>query len=114
MKSLLPMIRHNQGLFSGFAVAAFIIIVLASCQMTASQKTAAIQGAADTAISVATGTPIDWKTVGMIIGSLLGTGTIIDNRRKDILIKVLQKSNAVKDGIIAEIRSGVDDAAGRS
>jgi len=108
------MIRHNQGLFSGFAVAAFIIIVLASCQMTETQKTTAIQGAADTAISIATGTPIDWKTVGIVIGSLFGTGTMIDNRRKDILIKMLKKSDAVKDGIIAEIRSGVDDAAGRS
>ena len=112
MKSLLPMIRHNQGLFTGFATSVFIIIALASCQMSESQKKVAIQGAADTAISVATGTPVDWKTIGMIIGSLLGTGTAIDNRRKDVVIKMLKKSDAVKDGIIAELTSGVDDAAG--
>jgi len=108
------MIRHNQGLFVGFATSAFIVIVLASCALTATQKKTAIESAAATAIAVATKTPIDWKTVGIIIGSLLGTGTAIDNRRKDVVIKLLKKSDAVKDGIISKLTTNTDDAAGRS
>lgn len=95
--SLPKCITHNEGFFTGLSIALIFLLAVLSCQMTETQKKQVFTTAAETAIAVTTHAPIPWKTIALVIGNLIGTGAVVDNRRKDILIKILKKtSNASK------------------
>jgi hypothetical protein len=79
---------------------------LFSCQLTQAQKKEIIDTGAIVGQAVVTHNPIPWKTIGLLIGNILGSGAIMDNRRKDILIKVLQKANDANKAMLANLVNG--------
>ncbi len=99
--SLPPFIRHNQTFFAALAISALILGGMLGCQLTESQKRQVISTAADSAIAVAAGKPIPWSQIGLAIGTLLGGGAVVDNRRKDVLIKRLKNESAHKDTLLS-------------
>lgn len=99
--SLKSAIQHNQGVFISVAICVIILGGFFACQLTETQRRQTIAAAADTAIAVTTGTPIPWQTIALVIGNLLGTGAVIDNRRKDVLVKILKKVNDANEAIIS-------------
>jgi len=104
--SLKTAIRHNEGLFVSILICSAIISGLFACQLTETQKKEIIDTGAIVGTAVVTHSPIPWKTVGLLIGNFLGTGAIIDNRRKDILIKVLQKASDANKALLANLVNG--------
>jgi hypothetical protein len=103
--SLPKCITHNQGFFTATFIAMVIFLACLSCQMTETQKKESIAAAADSAIAVTTAQPFPWAKIGLILGNILGTGAIIDNRRKDILINLLKKGSHAADTLADQIRS---------
>lgn len=93
-------IRHNQSLFVCAAICLLIIGGLFACHLTEAQQKEIIETGAIVGTAVVTHTPIPWQTIGLLLGSILGSGAIVDNQRKDILIKVLQKANDANQAII--------------
>lgn len=87
-------IRHNQSL----VIAAIISIIsfggIAACQLTQPQKEAIADTSKGIIDAVVQKTPLPWAQIGLTIGTILGSGAIVDNRRKDVLIKTLQSKNA--------------------
>jgi len=92
--SLSKPIQHNQSLF----IAAIITIIgfggMFACHLTETQKKEIITTTAIAAEAAAGGSPLPWSEIGLAIGTILGSGSVIDNRRKDVLIKRLKQENA--------------------
>jgi hypothetical protein len=99
-------IRHNQSLFLSILICAAVIAGLFACQLTETQKKEIIDTGAIVGTALVTKAPIPWKTIGLLLGNILGSGAIIDNRRKDLLIKVLQKAKDANDAVIANLVNG--------
>jgi hypothetical protein len=99
-------IRHNPNLFLSILICAALIAGLIACQLTEAQKKEIIDTGAIVGQAVVTHNPIPWKTIGLLVGNILGSGAIMDNRRKDILIKVLQKANDANKAMLANLVHG--------
>jgi hypothetical protein len=93
-------------MFLSILMCSATITGLFACQLTQAQKKEIIDTGAIVASAVVTKTPIPWKTIGLLIGNILGSGAIIDNRRKDLLIKVLQKANDANKAMLANLLNG--------
>jgi hypothetical protein len=104
--SIKASIRHNQNLFLSAIICVAIMTGLFACQLTQAQKKEIIDTGAIVGTAVVTHNPIPWKTIGLLIGNILGSGAIMDNRRKDILIKVLQKANDANKAMLANLVNG--------
>lgn len=87
-------IAHNQGLFSSTLIALAILAIALGCHLTNAQKKDIIATAAISAEAVVEGSPLPWSQIGIALGALFGSGTMIDNRRKDTLINRLKTENA--------------------
>jgi hypothetical protein len=79
---------------------------LFACQLTQAQKKEIIDTGAIIGTAVVTHNPIPWKTIGLLLGNILGSGAIIDNRRKDLLIKVLQKAKDANQAMLTNLVNG--------
>jgi hypothetical protein len=98
-------IQHNQSLFIAALISILCFATLISCHLTQAQKKEIISQAVPIAEAVASGTPIPWEGIGLAISTILGSGAIVDNRRKDVLIKRLKTENANLTTINATILS---------
>jgi hypothetical protein len=96
-------IRHNPNLFCSILICSAITCGLIACQLTEAQKKEIIETGAAVGTAVVTQSPIPWKTIGLLLGNILGSGAIIDNRRKDLLIKVLHKAKDANDALISNL-----------
>jgi hypothetical protein len=104
--SIKASIRHNQNLFVSAMICFAIMTGLFACQLTQAQKKEIIDTGAIVGTAVVTHNPIPWKTIGLLIGNILGSGAIMDNRRKDLLIKVLQKAKDANEAMLANMVNG--------
>lgn len=86
-------IAHNQSLFIAAIISILCFGGILACQLTQSQKKAIITTAVPIAEAAATAAPTPWKEIALGIISLLSSGVIVDNRRKDVLIKRLKTEN---------------------
>lgn len=94
---------HNQGFFTSAFVSLILLLAMLSCHLTPAEKKEVIAQVSEVATAVATSTPIPWDTVGLIVGSLISTGLVIDNRRKDVLIKAKDKANAQNSEMLLDL-----------
>lgn len=101
--SLTKAIQHNQSLFIAAAISILSFGGMFACHLTQTQKKQIISTAAITAEAAATKAPLPWSQIGLAIGTLLGGGSVVDNRRKDTLIKRLRKENANHLDVITRI-----------
>jgi hypothetical protein len=92
--SLKKAIQHNQSLFIAAIISFLCFGGIAACHLTEPQKKAIIATAVSAAESAAEGSPVPWTRIGLALGTLLGSGAMVDNRRKDVLIKRLKTENA--------------------
>jgi len=86
-------IRHNQGLFVAAVASIFLFGGMLSCHLTHAAKKQLITTAIPIVEAAATAAPAPWKDIALGIISLLSSGTMIDNRRKDVLIKRLKNES---------------------
>lgn len=103
--SLQQFARHNQSLVIAAIISLLSFGGILGCHLSEAQEKAIVTTAAETIITVAQGAPIPWAQIGLALGTILGSGAIVDNRRKDILIKSLQIQNADKTDTIITIAS---------
>jgi hypothetical protein len=101
--SLSKTIKHNQGLFTSALIALLIPLTIFGCHLTQDQKKQILSTTAIAAEAAAKGSPIPWSQIGLAFGTLFGSGVMIDNRRKDVLIKTLKKENATNHATINTI-----------
>jgi hypothetical protein len=92
--SLRSSIDHNQSLYISAVICVLCFGGILACHLTETQKKAIISTTAIAAESVVEGSPLPWSEIGLAIGTLLGGGAVVDNRRKDVLIKRLKTENA--------------------
>jgi hypothetical protein len=92
--SLTKALQHNQSLFIAAVISILAFGGITACHLTETQKKAIITTSLPIAEAAATAAPSPWKDIALSIISLLGSGVIVDNRRKDILIKRLKTENA--------------------
>jgi hypothetical protein len=101
--SLTKAIQHNQSLFIAAAISILCFGTITACHLTQKQKEAIVTTALPIAEAAATAAPPPWKDIALGIISLLGSGVVVDNRRKDVLIKRLKTENANANAIISVI-----------
>lgn len=101
--SLPQALRHNQSLVIAAIISILCFGGMFACHLTQAQKKEIISTAAIATEAVVTGTPIPWSQIGLTIGTILGSGAVVDNRRKDTLIKRLQAENANHLGIFTAL-----------
>lgn len=102
--SLAKAIDHNQTLVIAAFISLLCLAALLGCHLSQLQKKAIISTAVPVAEALVEGSPIPWSQIGLLLGTLLGGGAVIDNRRKDVLIQRLKKENAQKDDLISAPR----------
>jgi hypothetical protein len=98
--SLKTSIQHNQSFYIAAAISILGFAGILGCHLTQLQKKAILSTGIKVAESTAEGSPLPWSEIGLAIGTILGSGAIIDNRRKDVLINQLKKENAQKDALV--------------
>lgn len=98
--------RHNQGFFTAAFICLVFALALLSCQMTPEQKKATIQTAVHVGEAAIEGTPLPWDKIGLLIGTILGAGAIVDNRRKDVVIKKDKSELNAKADLITKLANG--------
>ena len=103
---LKTILQHNQSLVAAAVLCLLCFTGFVACRLTPQQRSAALQTAAHVAESAAEGTPWPWSEIGLLIGTILGAGAIVDNRRKDVVIKQEKKYSNAKDHIIANLVNG--------
>lgn len=111
--SLSTAIRHNQSFFVAAIISILAFGGMFACHLTETQKKQIISTAAIAAETTATGQPLPWSRIGLAIGTLLGSGTMVDNRRKDILIKRLKTENANALAIVAKLAAPANNNPSR-
>ena len=99
-------LQHNQSLVAAAVVCLLCFTGFLACRLTPQQRSVALQTAAHVAESAAEGTPLPWSEIGLLIGTILGAGAIVDNRRKDVVIKQEKKTNVEKAATIAKLVFG--------
>jgi len=92
--SLTKAIQHNQSLFISAIISLLCFGTMLGCHLTQAQKKAIITTTVIAAEAAAGGSPLPWTEIGLAIGTILGSGAVVDNRRKDVLIKRLKTENA--------------------
>lgn len=95
--SLHTSIRHNPTSYTTLILSLAILFGFITCQLTPTQRKTVLKTSSKIATAATKAAPPPYKEIALIIASLLGGGTLVDNRRKDLLIKTLQKSNDLKD-----------------
>jgi hypothetical protein len=101
--SLSKAIQHNQSLFISAIICTLCFGGMLACHLTQKQATAILENTATVAEIVAPVTPTPWREILLAAVSILGSGTLVDNRRKDVLIKRLKKENALQNNVITNI-----------
>jgi hypothetical protein len=101
--SLKSAVQHNQSLViaAGFSLAAALSMI--GCHLSQLQKAAIIETSEGIAQAVVQSKPIPWPAIGELVGVLLGSGLLVDNRRKDVVIKRLKLQNADQQKLITTI-----------
>jgi hypothetical protein len=92
--SLTKAIQHNQSLFIAALISTLCFGSMLGCHLTHAQKKDIITQAVPIAKALTPGVPIPWEQIALLVTALLGSGSIIDNRRKDVLVKRLKTENA--------------------
>jgi len=92
--TLPPTIRHNQSTFAALLISAILIGGFLGCQLSLAKKQAIAQKAAQIADTVAPVAPPPYKELLLALSALLSSGLLVDNRRKDTVIKVLKSNHA--------------------
>jgi hypothetical protein len=92
--SLTKAIQHNQSLFIAALISTLCFGSITACHLTHQQKKDIITQAVPIAKALTPGVPIPWDQLALLAITLLGSGSVIDNRRKDVLIKRLKTENA--------------------
>lgn len=86
-------IQHNQSL----AIAAIISIIcfgtMLGCHFTQAQKEALKANTTKALKVVEQHAPTPWKEIAIVISTLISSGAVTDNRRKDVRIKSLKAEN---------------------
>lgn len=98
--SLSKAIHHNQSLFISAIISILCFGGLIACQLSQPQKEKMKAAALPIATAAATAAPTPWKEIALGIISLITSGTVVDNRRKDLLIKRLKTENANANAIL--------------
>ena len=111
--SLTKSIQHNQSLFIAAAISILCFGGMFACHLTQAQKKQIITTAIPVAEAVLEGSPIPWSDIGLAIGTILGSGAIVDNRRKDVLIKRLKSENACGHELIKNAISTINNNSPR-
>jgi len=101
--SLTKAIRHNQSLFISAIITVFSFSGMLACHLTHQQQKAIIDTTVAVAEAAAPVSPPPWREILLAIGTLLGSGSVIDNRRKDVLIKRLKTENANKEALVLKL-----------
>jgi hypothetical protein len=97
--TLAKMANHNQSLLIAAIISFLCFGGILACHLTEAQKKEIITTTAIVAEAAVEGSPMPWSKIGLAIG----TGAVIDNRRKDVLINRLKTENANTQGIITAI-----------
>lgn len=92
--SLRDAINHNQSLFISAIITFLCFGGMAACHLTQRQADAIIDASVTAAETVAPVTPTPWREIILAAATLLGSGAVVDNRRKDVLINRLKTENA--------------------
>lgn len=92
--SLSKAIQHNQSLFISAIICTLCFGGLLACQLTRKQTQTILDTTATIAEIAAPVAPPPWREIILAALTLLGSGAVVDNRRKDVLIKRLKKENA--------------------
>lgn len=87
-------IQHNQSLFISAIITILCFGGMLACHLTPAQEKAILDTTTTVAEIAAPVTPTPWREILLAVVSLLGSGSVVDNRRKDVLIKRLKKENA--------------------
>lgn len=90
------LIRHNPSTFTAVLIALLVIAGFLGCQLTKPDLQKVQAAAAKIAVTAAPLVPPPYKEILIGISTLLGSGILVDNRRKDSIIKVLKSANANK------------------
>jgi hypothetical protein len=101
--SLKKAIQHNQSLFISAIITCLCFGGMFACHLTQKQAKAILDTTVAVAEIAAPVTPTPWREILLAAASLLGSGAVVDNRRKDILIKRLKTENANQNNVITNI-----------
>jgi len=104
--SIKAAIQHNQALAAAAVLCLLLGGGLFSCHLTQAQKKEILTTATIVGTAVVEQSPIPWDKIGLLIGTILGAGAIVDNRRKDVVIKQEQKYNDQKTELLAKLVNG--------
>jgi len=99
--SLNSTFRHNQTTFVSALLALIVAGGIFGCHLLEQPDKTPAQTAGEIAAAASTAAPPPLKEILIVISSLLGSGIFVDNRRKDSVIKVLQKENGINAEIIS-------------
>jgi len=101
--SLTASLQHNQSL----VIAALISLIAAGsmigCHLSETQKQQLLETSHGVITAAVTKEPIPWPEIGKLIGVLLGSGLLVDNRRKDVVINQLKKQANDHTKLIANL-----------
>lgn len=100
MISVKQIVQHNQMTFSALLICLLITGGFFGCHWSQAEKEAVQLKIADAAEKAAPLAPPPYKELLVLISALLSSGIFVDNRRKDVAIKVLKNSNAHQKDII--------------
>jgi hypothetical protein len=101
--SLTKAIHHNQSLFIAALISILCFGSMLGCHLTHAQQKDIITQAVPIAKALTPGVPIPWEQIALLVTTLLGSGSVIDNRRKDVLVKRLKTENANHLKLIADL-----------
>ncbi|MEA1958201.1 MAG: hypothetical protein U9N44_00795 [Chloroflexota bacterium] len=86
-------IRHNQTTAAALALSLLLLGGFMGCQLLKEPPPEAVAAVAVGAEAAAATAPPPWKEILLAVSALLGSGIFVDNRRKDVVIKVLKTQN---------------------
>jgi hypothetical protein len=92
--SLKTAIQHNQSLFIAAILALLSFGTIIGCHFTQAQKEALKANTTKALKVVEEHAPTPWKEIAVVISTLISSGAVTDNRRKDVRIKSLKAENA--------------------
>jgi hypothetical protein len=111
--SLRKAIQHNQSLFISALISILCFGGILACHLTQKQTDAIIDTTTTVAEIAASATPTPWREILLAAVVLLGSGSVIDNRRKDVLIKRLKKENANHLDLVSQLAAPNHNATSR-
>lgn len=94
--NLPKLIRHNPSTFTALLIGLLIVAGFLGCQLARPDLLKVQAVAAEIAATAAPLAPPPYREILIGISTLLSSGILVDNRRKDSIIKILKASNANK------------------